>query len=294
MGLSPGSGAGPLRPDIHRDGMLLVGTLVGMGHGLGLFGNPVDAIAYWNAGSSSRLYPDSWSEVGTGYLFYPPPVAQVSGILQPIGWPAFVFLLTVATFVALWYCARAWSFPLLLAGVPHFLGVGPPEPAVFLSYALLGNLHWILAACAVLAFRSPPVYAVLVSTKVTIAIGWWWHVFREEWRAAAQGAITAGLVMLGSVLVDPVAWVEFADFVARNFMLQDPPLPLFPIPLAFRLPMAIALVMWGARTDRCWTVPVAAGWSIPALYGWSFLPFWVGALRLLRDSAPGSGVAAKA
>jgi hypothetical protein len=39
-------------------------------------------------------------------------------------------------------------------------------------------------------------------------------------------------------------------------------------------------VVWGASTDRRWTVPVAVGWALPALYGWGFLPFWVAAVRL--------------
>ncbi len=31
--------------------------------------------------------------------------------------------------------------------------------------------------------------------------------------------------------------------------------------------MSAALVTWGARTDRIWTVPIAAGWAIPACTG---------------------------
>ena len=46
-----------------------------------------------------------------------------------------------------------------------------------------------------------------------------------------------------------------------------------PIPFLVRLPFAIALVVWGARTDRRWTVPVAGMLALPAL--------WYGGLTML-------------
>ena len=38
-----------------------------------------------------------------------------------------------------------------------------------------------------------------------------------------------------------------------------------PIPFVIRLPFAVAFVIWGARTDRFWTVPVAGMLALPAL-----------------------------
>ena len=46
-----------------------------------------------------------------------------------------------------------------------------------------------------------------------------------------------------------------------------------PIPFLARLPFAIAVVVWGARTDRRWTVPVAGMLALPAL--------WYGSLSML-------------
>ena len=45
--------------------------------------------------------------------------------------------------------------------------------------------------------------------------------------------------------------------------------------------MSVALIWWGARTDRPWTVPIAAGWASLALYQWSYLAVWIAALPLL-------------
>ena len=39
-----------------------------------------------------------------------------------------------------------------------------------------------------------------------------------------------------------------------------------PVPLLVRLPLAAALVWWGATTDRRWTVPVAATLALPTIW----------------------------
>ncbi len=46
-----------------------------------------------------------------------------------------------------------------------------------------------------------------------------------------------------------------------------------PIPLLVRLPFAIALIVWGALTNRRWTVPVGSMLALPAL--------WYGGLTML-------------
>ena len=271
-------------PDLSRDAMLLLGILVGIAQASGQFAAPVDALAYWQAGTSTDLYPETWSETGTGYLFYPPPVAQISALLQPIGWPAFILLLTASTFAAFWYCARNWSLPLVLLGIPYFLGIGPEPLGMFLAYALIGNLQWILAALAIMALRHPALWAIELVTKVTAAIGWWWHPLRGEWRAAAIGA-TASAVLIGvSFALAPQLWFDFIDFAIRNGTMAEPPFPQFPVPLGFRLATAVPVLIWGARTNRAWTVPVVVGWSLPAVHTAGFLPFWVAAWQMRSAS----------
>lgn len=273
-------------PDIHRDAMLLLGLLVGLAVAAGQFATPVDAVNYWGAGSSSNLYPESLSEVREGLLFYPPPVAQISTLLQPIGWPVFIVALMVTIFASFWYCCREWSLVLVTAAIPFYLGLGPDWPATFLSYALIGNLQWVLAAACIIAIRRPSLWSFLLFTKLTTSIGWLWHVVRGEYRAAAIGAATAAVVLIFSVVAAPNLWVEFIAFAVRNAALKDSPIPMFPIPYVLRVPMSVALLVWGARTNREWTVPVAVGWALPAVYGLGFLPFSVAGLRLARSPAP--------
>lgn len=276
-----------VRPDLPRDATLLVGLVVGIAFAAGGFAKPVDAVVYWQAGTSSALYPQSWAECCEGHLFYPPPIAQLSTMLQPLGWQVFVILLTVAIFASVWYCARAWSLPILAAGIPYYLGIGPDLPATFLSYALLGNIQWILAALTVVAFRQPAAYALLALSKMTSGIGWLWLIFRREWQAAGVAAGTTIMVVAVSFVLAPDLWFEFVGFMARNASMADPPLPLFPIPFPIRLAGAAALIAWGAPRNHRWVVPIASGFAIPALWGLGFLPFIVAATRLV-DRRPAS------
>ena len=161
--------------------------------------------------------------------------------------------------------------------------------ATFLGYALMGNLQWILAALTIVALRHPAVWSIQLVTKVTSAIGWWWHPLRGEWRAAAIGAGGEHRDHRDLVRPEPGLWFEFIDFVRRNGTMADPPMEAFFVPFGIRLATAVPLLVWGARTNRPWTVPVACGWSLPALYGLGFLPFWVAATRPGRATpVPGS------
>ena len=122
---------------------------------------------------------------------------------------------------------------------------------------------------------------------MTTAAGWWWHVLRGEWRKAAIGAAATVLVVAVSFALSPGAWFDYLDFAARNFTAANPPIPILPIPLGFRLATSVPLLIWGARTNRPWTVPVVCGWSLVGMYGFSFLPFWVAAGRVWAEARAG-------
>jgi hypothetical protein len=68
------------------------------------------------------------------------------------------------------------------------------------------------------------------------------------------------------------------------------------IPLLVRLPIAAILVVWAARTDRRWLVPVAAVLAMPVLWPNAY-SVAVGAIPLLvaaRAAAPPAPPAAAA
>jgi hypothetical protein len=109
-------------------------------------------------------------------------------------------------------------------------------------------------------------------TKITPGIGLLWFVVRREWRQLfiALGA-TAGVVAVSFVLM-PDAWFQWVEVLTR-IAGRDGTWAAVPIPFLVRLPFAVALVVWGARTDRRWTVPVAGMLALPAL--------WYGGLSML-------------
>jgi hypothetical protein len=75
----------------------------------------------------------------------------------------------------------------------------------------------------------------------------------------------------------PIAWRQWLDVIVANAG-KGGTWASVPVPLLIRLPIAVALVVWGARTDRRWTVPVASMLALPAL--------WYGGLSMLLAVIP--------
>jgi hypothetical protein len=188
-------------------------------------------------------------------------------------------------FGAFWVSTRAWSLPvfLLSAVTATTLGFGfaLSNPAVL---TFIGNPQILITAVCVLGFRWPALWAFAILTKIAPGVGVLWFVARREWRSAGLAAGVTALVLAVSVIAEPSAWLRFFEFASANAATPSPE-PVVPIPFPLRLLMSIALVVWGARHDRRWTVPIAVGWSAVALYEWSALTIWVGVLGLsTRDS----------
>src|SRR4051794_11499232 len=75
----------------------------------------------------------------------------------------------------------------------------------------------------------------------------------------------------------PLAWQQWAHVLIANAG-RDGTWAAVPIALWVRLPIAVAIVVWGARTDRRWTVPVASMLALPAL--------WYGGISMLLAVIP--------
>ena len=135
-----------------------------------------------------------------------------------------------------------------------------------------GNISLLLAVAIVLGFRWPAMWAFVVLTKVTPGIGLLWFAVRREWRTLGIALAATAFVAGGSALTMPLAWQQWVHVLIANAG-RDGTWAAVPIALWVRLPMAVALVVWGARTDRRWTVPVASMLALPAL--------WFGSLSML-------------
>jgi hypothetical protein len=214
-----------------------------------------DAISYW-APQLDALYAHAeWTTVGA--YVYSPAFLQIVSPLQHLPWLAFVGVWTAMLMLALRFLTggRLFAIGVLLAA-GELIG---------------GNISLLLAAAIVVGFRWPAAWALILLTKVTPGVGLLWFAARGEWRNLSIALAATVLVVAVSAAVMPWAWAEWIG-VLTNIAGRDGTWAAVPIPFLVRLPFAIAIVVWGARTDRRWTVPVACMLG-PAL--------WYGGLTML-------------
>jgi len=195
--------------------------------------------------------------------------------------PVFVPLMTAFTLLPWQLFAVAWVGFLFAVYVwmvgPDWLILLAFPPVIFEIY--MGNVHLLLAAAIVLGFRYPAAWSFVLLTKVTPGIGLLWFAVRREWRSLAMAAgVTAAIVVIGFMLA-PGAWLDWLRSLADTAPSVGP--NVIAIPLALRLGVATVLIVWGARTDRRWTVVVGSMLALPTLWSHS-LSMLVGVVALHR------------
>ena len=242
-----------------------------------LWGTGQDARCYWQATLANPYLHSEWNDP-IAYV-YSPAFLQLVSPLTALPWQAFI---------------AAWTAILLLAvrllTGPRLLAAGLLFPFAAMEVAG-GNVSLLLAVAIVVGFRWPAAWAIVLLTKITPGIGLLWFAVRREWRslAIALGA-TAAIALVSFVLL-PDQWRDWIDVVIRNATAgRGGTWASVPIPLWIRLPAAVALVVWGARTDRRWTVPVASMLALPALWygGFSMLLAVIPLVPDDRTSRPAS------
>lgn len=225
------------------------------------WGTMQDARCYWVPSLAAPYARSDWTNP-IAYV-YSPAFLQLVSPLTALPWQAFV-----AVWTAILVAAVRW-----LTG-PRLFAVGLVVAAMELAG---GNIELLLAVAIVLGFRWPAAWAFVLLTKVTPGVGLLWFAVRREWRQLGLALVaTAAIVLVSSVLL-PGTWAQWIDVLFRNAG-RDGTWAALPIPLWFRFPIAAAVVVWGARTDRPWTVPVAAMLALPAL--------WYGGLSMLLALIP--------
>jgi hypothetical protein len=221
-----------------------------------LWGTGQDARCYWLPSLADPYRNSSWTDP-IAYV-YSPAFLQLVSPLKVLPWPAFMGVWTAILLVTV----RALTGPRLFA-----LGI-----AVAAMELAGGNISLLLTIGIVAGFRWPAAWALVLVTKVTPGMGLLWFAVRREWRSLAIALVSTAAVILVSSVLMPGAWVQWLDVLARNAG-RDGTWAAVPIPLWARLPVAVAVVVWGARTERRWTVPVAGMLALPAL--------WYGSLSML-------------
>ena len=249
-----------LRP--ARDGAIIALLVLVAAHAAGRLEIGVDAYTYWSIDPSDP-YTASRPGVG-GAFFYTPAMAQLFAPFHVLPWQLFIAAWSLLLGAALVWQAGLWTGPLLLF-VPVFAEIAA------------GNIHLLLGAATVIGFRYPAVWAFALLTKITPGVGLLWFAARREWRnlGIALGATAA--VAAVSFAIAPSLWVRWTEIMVAAVGAKEWPFTI-PVPLPVRLGLAAALVVWGARTDRRWTVPVASTIALPVL--------WVNGLAMLIAALP--------
>ena len=145
-----------------------------------------------------------------------------------------------------------------------------------------GNIHLFMAVAIVVGFRYPMAWAFIVLTKVSPGVGALWFAFRARMAAVRDRGLLDSCIAGISYVIAPDLWRQYVSTMVDN-LEYDPghPYPV-PIPLPIRMALSVAVVWWGARTDRRWTVPVAATISLPIIW-FHGLALLVAAIPLWRE-----------
>jgi hypothetical protein len=226
-------------------------------------GTAMDAHAYWLAPFGPNPY--SIAAVGTpnAYLYSP--------IFLQLLWP--LRLLPWQGFVAVWALLPLAALAYLTGPRLFLLGL-----ALTFTEVAGGNIELLIGVAIVIGFRWPGSWAFVLLTKVTPGVGLLWFVVRKEWRALVVVAIATAAVVAVSFAIQPEAWLHWPQVLTSNTGATKGTWAAIPIPFLARLPFAVVLVIWGARTNRRWTVPIAAMLALPAL--------WYGGLAIIIATLP--------
>ena len=210
-----------------------------------------DLHAYWITRGGVDYANQHAGPAGT-YL-YSPAFAQAIRPLTILPLPLFAAIWTsIGAALLIWLTGRR---VLLIALIPPVL-----------ITLVQGQLDIAFAAVAVLGLRWPALWVLPLLTKITPGIGIVWFLARREWRqlVIALGA-TLG-VMAVSFVLDQGGWASWAAMLLRAEFPHDPQLVYLDVPLTIRLPIALAVIVWGARTNRTWTIPVAMTLAMPIIW----------------------------
>jgi hypothetical protein len=217
-----------------------------------------DFFAYWSVDPAN---PYAVKE-GFGAFHYAPPLVWLVGPLKLLPWPLAYWIWFGLLFVVLVWLARDWSLAWLAF---------PPVS----SELYHGNIHLLIAAALVLSIRWPIASLFLVLSKVTPAVTMLWFVVRREWRNAAIAIGGALAVVALAFAIAPALWVAWVNHISSE---SNQAFNLIPVPLLWRLPVAVVLVVIAARSNRAWLLAPAAVLSLPLL--------WVHGLSILVAVTP--------
>jgi hypothetical protein len=210
-----------------------------------------DAYSYWSIDFNDVYGRAMSSNFALGAFRYAPPIAFLFGPLGALPWWLFLWLWEALMLALIAWLGGRWSLVLLAL----------PPVALELYH---GNVHLLIAAAVVLGMRYPAAWSFVLLSKVTPGIGLLWFAARREWRSLAVALGATAAIAVATLVIAPNLWREWVASLVSN--LNEPQWFSVPPPAPIRLPIAALVVIWGARTDRPWTVAVAATLGLPIIW----------------------------
>jgi hypothetical protein len=228
----------------------------------------IDARAYWSV-DLAHPYASSGVGVASTYL-YSPAFAQVLAPFTLLPFAVFFALWTAAAVVVLIWLVRPWPWALGILALP------------IIYELMVGQVHLFIAAAIVVGFRYPAAWVLPILTKITPGIGLLWFPIRREWRAFGIAVGSTLAVVAVSALLSPGAWAEWFAFLTASTGRGDV--------LYLRIALGLALVAFGAMTNRPWFVPIAVWIALPVVW----IESWVILLAIIRLRLPNAAPATTA
>ena len=207
----------------------------------------LDLYAYW-AADLENLY--AGAEIGqTGAFLYSPAFAQAFAPLRLLP-----FEIVYALWLILCLVLLAWMRVLWFVAIP---------PVIADLY--FGNVHVMYAAVIVAGFSFTGLWALPWLTKVAPGIGSLWFAFTGQFRSFAVAVGATALIAIVSFALAPDLWADWVASLIGN-VGRPTGMRADAVPLIVRLPVAVAVLAWGARTNRRWTIPVAVFLAAPTIW----------------------------
>jgi len=201
-----------------------------------------------------------------GAYLYSPAFALAISPLTAFPWPIFAALWTSLILAAYLWLVGPWALALVLA-IPVALEI------------YLGQVDILMAAAIVVGFRYPVAWAFPLLTKVSPGVGLIWFAVRREWSSLLVALAATMSIAAVSAVIDPAGWRGWLELLGRSATERQAIEGTYvAIDIWVRAPVAVALIVWGAMTDRRWTVPVGVLLSMPVL--------WVNVLTILIAIVP--------
>ena len=214
----------------------------------------LDAYAYWLVDVPGTYDIPHRAD---GSFPYSPPAALIASSFSIVPLTTFVWLWT-----ALLVATVIW-----IGGSGGWIVVAFAMPMVALEL-YHGNIHILLAAAVLLGFRHPWTWSFVLLTKFTAGVGLLWFAVRGEWRSLGIALGATGVACAVSFVIAPYLWPQWVEYLMQATTLELDPrwTNLIGVPLWVRLLAAAVLVIWGAATDRRWTLLVATTLALPVLW----------------------------